>query len=209
MAKSLLGQEFYQQKVAGQEDTAEVTEKLSEVSKRTKERHSEDLRKKNEEKIRETSDGRTLQFSNHVKIALLDSIQTAGMGGDFGRPLNLTKHGNALDIFLTDQPLVNRRNAKILLKLLTIVPPRHWSMEILQDSLCKYAALESDTSQSSRQISWKWAYHMLELLRKFRNERTLSSPTMMYIIGTTMVEKGSSKYCLGNKAIANQLRHGY
>ena len=30
---------------------------------------------------------------------------------------------------------------------------------------------------------------------------------MMYIIGTTMVEKGSSKYCLGSKAIANQLRH--
>ena len=80
-------------------------------------------------------------------------------------------------------------------------------MALLQDSLCKFAALESDTSQSSRQISWKWAYQMLELLRKFRNECTLSSPTMMYIIGTTMVEKGSSKYCLGSKAIANQLRH--
>ena len=53
MVKSLMGQEFYQQHVAGQEDTAEVTEKLSEVSKRTKERHSEDLRKMNEEKIRE------------------------------------------------------------------------------------------------------------------------------------------------------------
>ena len=29
----------------------------------------------------------------------------------------------------------------------------------------------------------------------------------MYIIGTTMVEKGSSKYNLGSKTIASQLRH--
>ena len=226
MAKSLLGQDYYQKKVAGEKAPKEASEKQSEISKRTKERHEEARRKLDNEKIQQMvladmelskkqkpvmkSNERTSMFGDYVKMALCDAIQQAGLGGDFGRPLKLTKDGNALDLFFTGKPMVNPTYAKYILRLITMVGGDHWSFKVLRESICSYTKLviKKNPSLTAREISWKWAIRMLFLLTNMgRDGRQLTSPALMYIIGTTMVEKGSSKYNFGSKAIARQLRH--
>ena len=106
--------------------------------------------------------------------------------------------------------MVNSAYAKYLLRLITMIGGDHWSFKVLRESICSYAKLviKKNPSLTAREISWKWAIHMLGMLVKLKSEgRQLTSPAIMYIIGTTMVEKGSSKYNLGSQTIARQLRH--
>ena len=104
MAKSLLGQEVYVQMVAGDEAQQE-TSKQSEISRKLRESHQVERLKLDKKKVEEMvladmdqaknkkpverSDGRTRLFGDHIKMALCDAIQQAGLGGEFGRPLYL------------------------------------------------------------------------------------------------------------------------
>ena len=150
MAKSLLGQEVYAKTVAGAGGEAQgLTSKQSEISRRLKESHQVERLKLDKKKVEEMvladidqakekkpverSDGRTRLFGEHVKMALCDAIQQGGLGGDFVRPLYLTKDGSALDLFFTGQAMVNKRYANYLLRLITMFGmDGHWSFKILK-----------------------------------------------------------------------------
>ena len=79
-----------------------------------------------------------------------------------------------------------------------------------QESIIDFARQEfkKDRSLTSREISWRWAYNCLEMLKKLGTPgRQLTSPAVMYIISVTMVEMGSSHYNFGSRTIADQLRN--
>ena len=68
---------------------------------------------------------------------------------------------------LEEGNLVNIKNAKYLMRLVTILPPELESIKRLQDSICTFAELEShhDPSRSARYHMFAWAYRMLTMLR--------------------------------------------
>ena len=79
-----------------------------------------------------------------------------------------------------------------------------------QESIVDFTKQEikKDRSLTAREISWRWAMKCLVLLKTLgRPGRQLTSPAIMYIISTTMVEKGSSHYNMGSRTIGDQLRN--
>ena len=79
-----------------------------------------------------------------------------------------------------------------------------------QESIVDFTKQEikKDRSLTAREISWRWAFNCLELLKKLGTPgRQLTSPAIMYIISVTMVEMGSSHYNFGSRTIGDQLRN--
>ena len=79
-----------------------------------------------------------------------------------------------------------------------------------QESIVDFTKQEikKDRSLTAREISWRWAFNCLELLKKLGTlGRQLTSPAIMYIISVTMVEMGSSHYNFGSRTIGDQLRN--
>ena len=108
------------------------------------------------------------------------------------------------DVLLLSKVLVNRQNARLLLRLVTALPPGSFGKEILANSLLKAAEVwvRGQPTLNAREVQVRWAYKMLESLRRLSVVPHLYSPSLCHLIGNIMVEQGSSRYCLGNMSIA-------
>ena len=231
-----MGTEWYQKAFApGEASLVMADEKKKKLAKRAKERQQMQQRELDEDRLRklcaaelaaaegfqaiERSDGREQNvFSNLTRIGLLSAIQEASVAkADSPHVAERVKAkvvpgkpgGIAAALLLPASGFVNKPNARLMRRLVTALPRGSFGREILADSMVKAAEIwvRNNPTLTAREVQMRWAFKMLDCLRRLSQVPHLDSPSLCLLFGKIQVMQGSSSYCLGNISIARQLRH--
>ena len=230
-----MGTDWYQKAFApGEARLVMADEKKKKLAERAQERQCKQLREQEQDRLKklcaaevasaedfqalQRSDGKDKVFSNLTRIGLLSAIREASESeADSPQVAERVKAkvvpgkpgGIAAALLLSGSGLVNKHNAQLMVRLVTALPPGSFGREILAESMVKAAEVwvRSQPTLTAREVQLRWAFQMLESLRRLSTVPHLDSPSLCLLFGNIMVMQGSSSYCLGNLSIARQLRH--
>ena len=115
-------------------------------------------------------------FSNLTRIGLLSAIREASESeADSPQVAERVKAkvvpekpgGIAAALLLSGSGLVNKHNARLMVRLVTALPPGSFGREILAESMVKAAEVwvRSQPTLTAREVQLRWAYKMLESLK--------------------------------------------
>ena len=143
----------------------------------------------------------TRLIGNRVKLALMQCIMEC-------KDKAITSTGDMCDLFMTGAPVVNKRNASVLLRMVQLMYTRpdpsdgkHSCFQILSENLLDFVRL-SDHDSSLRMIEWKWSIRCLDVLSRCKTTATLGSQNLIHALATFNQEQNNI-YCFGNIAIWN------
>ena len=143
----------------------------------------------------------TRLIGNRVKLALVQGIMHC-------KDRAITSKGDMCDLFMTGIPVVNKKNASILLRMVQLMYTRPdlrdgdlSCFQILSENLLEFVGL-SDPVSSLRMIEWKWSIRCLDVLSRLQTTATLGSQNLINALAVFNEEQENS-YCFGNIAIWN------
>ena len=145
----------------------------------------------------------TRLIGNRVKLALVQCIIEC-------KDKAITSTGDMCDLFMTGAPVVNKKNASVLLRMVQLMYTRpepsdgdHSCFQILSENLLDFVRL-SDHNSSLRMNEWKWSIRCLDVLARCKTTASLGSQNLIYTLATFNQEQ-DNKYCFGNIAIWNMI----
>lgn len=91
----------------------------------------------------------------------------------------ITTKGNMLKIFATGDAVSSKACAKLILRMIYILPEELACVKVIKDNMLTFAELSEEVADISK-LEWKYAWKLLEIIRNIKKAGVVESSAMIY-----------------------------
>ena len=105
----------------------------------------------------------------------------------------ITKRGNIVDIFMTGEPVRNKVSARILLRMIYMLPSDLPCLKVLRESLLTFAELSME-QVNMRVLEWDFVGRLQLLIHFFQSSQNCESNALLYslaMLNKSVEEQGN------------------
>ena len=128
-------------------------------------------------------------ISPHVKKAFVDCLF-------YCKDKYITKNGNIAKLFMTGEPVMNHRCAKIMLRMLYMLPSDLPCRDIVMENMITFAMLSKEVS-NIKDLEWNYAWRLLYLIGKLQVSASLESSALLHSLAMLNKEEWKEGNTLG------------
>ena len=118
-----------------------------------------------------------------VKKALVDCLIAS-------RHRQISSKGNLVDRFMRGDAVWNRDCAKMLLRMLFLLPQDLPCVKVIQENLIAFAEL-SQKEDSMRKLEWEYVWKLLEIIRSIKKSPSGASVSSSLLYSLSQLNKGA------------------
>ena len=132
-------------------------------------------------------------ITNIQKVALIESIILSSS-------FYISKEGELVDIFLSERPLIKKKNVSILIRMIHIMDPNIPCIKTLRESLMLYVQMSE--IEDLRLLEWRFSWKLLNSIKRLRIATGVDCKNLLHILAKFNNEN-QNKYTMGNMNIFN------